>query len=106
MTICSPLEGHDESEPLADAYYISFRSSQLVLDKVFAEPLLLQGTNGAPVGLRTPPLSNVVVFGDVSRSYSARRRFELEAEEVSRQPGKVANPARGKLNRENEYFLV
>ena len=22
------------------------------------------------------------------------------------QPGKVANPARGQLNRENEYFLV
>ena len=69
---------------LSRIHTTSFWSSQLVLDKIFAEPLLLQDAKGAPVGLRTPPLSNVVVFGDVSASYSTRRRFELEAEEVSR----------------------
>ena len=39
---------------------------------------------------------------------SGRRKCFLshEAIEPNRSPGKVANPARGQLNRENEYFPV
>ena len=93
MTICSPLEVNDGSKPLADAYHISFRSSQqLVLDKIFDELLLLQDANGAPVRLRTPPLYKLVVFGSVYTSYSATRRFGLEVEKVSRPNSKRVDP--------------
>ena len=68
-------------------------SSHLIIDKILAEPLLfLQDANRAPVGLRASPLSKVVVFGNVSTSCSAARRFGLEVEEVSRPNSKMVDP--------------